>query len=121
MSTLPPPDDSDLTQDTPNADPVAAAQSLEYVTPQLHDPYAALRFSNFRYYLTGQAIALLGGQMMAVAVAWELYQRTNSATALGLVGLVQIIPIFILFLPSGHAADRFNRRNIVIFCQLLQA
>ena len=117
----PPPDDSDLSQDSPNADPIAEAQSLEPAAPSQHDPYAALRFPNFRHYLTGQAVALLGGQMMAVAVAWELYQRTNSATALGLVGLVQIIPVFILFLPAGHVADRFNRRNIVIFCQLLQA
>ena len=136
MTTSLPPDDSDLSPDTPNADPVAQEQALtpapplpesEIRNPESkiqnvpHDPYAALRFPNYRRYLAGQAVAVLGGQMLGVAVMWEILQRTNSKTALGLVGLIQVIPVFAFFLPAGHIVDRFNRRNIVIWCQFTLA
>jgi MFS family permease len=127
MTTPLPPDDSDLSADTPNADPVAQENALNAAS-QLdtghrpldtspHDPYVSLRFPNYRRYLAGQAVAILGGQMASVAVMWEIYDRTRSKTALGLVGLVQIIPIFALFLPAGHAVDRFNRRTIILISQ----
>ena len=52
--------------------------------------------------------------MQSVAVGWELYERTGSATALGLVGLVQVLPVLLLAIPAGHAADRYNRKHQVI-------
>ena len=59
--------------------------------------------------------------MASVAIMWEIYERTHSKSALGLVGLVQIIPIFALFLPAGHTVDRFNRRTIVLISQFILA
>ena len=50
-----------------------------------HDPYRALREPGFRRYLTGNLIGTFGSQMQGVAVGWELYERTHSALALGLV------------------------------------
>ena len=44
--------------------------------------------------------------MLAVAVEWEIYALTHSATALGLVGLVIAVPVVTLSLPAGHLADR---------------
>jgi MFS family permease len=44
-----------------------------------------------------------------------LYERTNDAWALGLVGLFEVAPVFVLMLPAGHAADRFARRNVAMF------
>jgi MFS family permease len=79
-----------------------------------HDPYRALKVPGFRRYLTGNLLATIGFQMQGVAVGWELYERTHSALALGLVGLVQIIPMVLLFLPVGHLVDRYDRRKVVM-------
>ncbi len=57
--------------------------------------------------------------MLAVAVEWEIYARTHSATALGLVGLVIAIPVVGFSLPAGHLADRFSRRKIILVTQIL--
>jgi len=84
-----------------------------------HDPYFALRFRDFRFLLIGTFFAGLGSQMITVAIGWELYERTGSALALGLVGLVQVIPVFVLSLPAGQFIDRFNRKRIVIGAQVV--
>src|SRR5438132_14202118 len=52
--------------------------------------------------------------MLSVAVGWELYERTGSAFALGLVGLVELVPVVVLALPAGQAADRFRRRDLAM-------
>ena len=83
------------------------------------DPYAALRYSEFRLLLIGRFITSLGNQMLSVAIGWELWLRTHNAFALGLVGLVQVIPVILLSLPAGHVADQYNRKRIVFFTQLL--
>jgi len=75
-----------------------------------HDPYSALRYKDFRLYISGRIIAVLGGAMTSVAIGWEMYERTHSATALGLVGLTFAIPVVFFALPAGHVADRFNRK-----------
>ena len=59
--------------------------------------------------------------MLAVAVEWEIYQRTHSATALGLVGLVFAIPIVGFSLPAGHLADRISRKHIILVAQIFSA
>ena len=82
-----------------------------------HDPYAALRFQDFRLLLAGRFLTALGSQMLSFAVGWELWLRTRSAFALGLVGLVQVIPVLLFSLPAGHVADQYNRRRIVAFTQ----
>ncbi len=82
------------------------------------DPYAALRYADFRLLLTGRFITSFGNEMLSFAIAWELWLRTHSAFALGLVGLVQVIPVIVLSLPAGHVADQYNRRRIVLIAQL---
>ncbi len=86
---------------------------------QIRDPYAALRYSDYRYFLAGRLAASMGSQMIDVAIGWELYERTNRALALGFVGLVQVLPIILLALPAGHAADRFDRKRIAMLSLLL--
>lgn len=78
-----------------------------------HDPYHALRHPGYRRYLIGAFGANVGRQMAAVAVAWQIYQWTHSATALGLVGLINVLPLLALSLPAGVLADRFDRRAII--------
>jgi MFS family permease len=86
-----------------------------------HDPYAALRFAEFRSYILGNIAANIGSDMQSVAVGWELYERTGAAMALGWVGLVQGLPIMLLVIPAGQLADRMDRRRIILIGQLVMA
>ena len=86
-----------------------------------HDPYAAFRFGGFSLFTLGNLLSIMGRQMLAVAVEWEIYARTHSATALGLVGLVIAIPVVALSLPAGHLADRFSRKRIILVSQIFSA
>ena len=86
-----------------------------------HDPYAPLRERDFRLLLAGMLFTNLTGQMVTFAIAWELWLRTDSAFALGLVGLVQVVPIILLALPGGHVADQYNRKKVIAVTQVLLA
>src|SRR5579864_8349317 len=55
-------------------------------------------------------------EMQSVAVGWQVYDITHRALDLGLVGLAQFLPGILLFLVSGHAADRFDRRGLLVIC-----
>ncbi|MFZ2880881.1 MAG: MFS transporter, partial [Phototrophicaceae bacterium] len=83
------------------------------------DPYAALRYRNFRLLIAGRMPAQIGEMMVSVGVGWELYERTGDVFALGLVGLVQIIPVLLLSVFGGYAADRYDRRRIALISQLV--
>ena len=54
----------------------------------------------------------LGSQMVAVAVGWQVYAIHRSAFDLGLIGLLEFLPLPLLALPAGHLADRFSRRSV---------
>lgn len=84
-----------------------------------HDAYRALRFRDFRLLLAGVFLVFFGQQMMTVALGWELYARTGSALVLGGIGLAQVIPVIVLFLPAGYIADRFNRKYILLVALLV--
>jgi MFS family permease len=79
-----------------------------------HDAYAALRERDFRLFLAGHLISVLGVQMQTVAVGWQLYEKTASAMALGMVGLIQVIPMLGLALPAGQIADHYDRRKVLM-------
>jgi MFS family permease len=84
-------------------------------------PYAVLQNRNFVLYTLGRLAAVLGQQMLSMAVGWELYERTHSPLCLGLVGLTQIIPMFLFTLPAGHWADNLNRKHIILWMTALAA
>ncbi len=84
---------------------------------QSHDPWEALRYRDFQLVVLSRFTASLGERMVSVALGWEIYERTNDPFFLGLVGLVQILPVILLSLFAGHVADRYNRKRIVIFTQ----
>jgi MFS family permease len=85
------------------------------------DHYAVFRLRDFRLYLTGRLFAVIGQQMLTVAVGWELYERTHSPLALGLVGLAEMIAMVCCTLPAGHLADNFNRKRIILTALLLSS
>jgi MFS family permease len=63
----------------------------------------------------------MGYQMLALVIGWQVYQLTNSALDLGLVGLIQFVPAVVLTLLIGHAADRYDRRSIIRAAQSVNA
>ena len=77
------------------------------------DPLGALRVPAFRRYLLGAFAEAFGGQVRTAAVGWDLYARTGSALVLGYVGLVLALPVLLLALPAGAAADRYSRRGVL--------
>jgi MFS family permease len=89
--------------------------------PDSHDPYGALRQRDYRRLLGGSLLASLGAEMQAVAIGWEIHERTQSPLALGLVGLVQFLPVLCLALPAGYAADRWNRKYLLMFALTVMA
>jgi MFS family permease len=78
------------------------------------DPYSAMRHGGYRRFLAGNFLFNTGRQGLSVAVTWQIYQWTNSATALGMVGLVGVLPLLALVIPSGVLADRVDRKRIVV-------
>ncbi len=76
------------------------------------DAFAALRNPVVRRFAGGRFGAVLGLQMISVAVGWHLYERTGSALALGLVGAIELAPVFLLLPVTGTVADRFPRRTV---------
>jgi MFS family permease len=82
------------------------------------DARAAFRFPAFLRFQFARFCIVIATEMQAVAVGWQVYEVTRRPLDLGLVGLAQFLPGIVLFLVSGHAADRFNRRNLLITCDV---
>ena len=59
--------------------------------------------------------------VQSVSVGWQVYDLTHSPLALGIVGLVEFVPMFLLALPAGELADRFDPRRIITLASLLEA
>lgn len=79
---------------------------------------SVLSYRPFLFLLLARSVSVFAYQMTMVAVAWQLYQITDSALALGLVGLVQFASLAAFTIPVGHVSDRYDRRNVIRICQL---
>jgi MFS family permease len=75
---------------------------------------------DFRRFQLARVAAVLGYAAQSVAVAWQVYSITHRAIDLGYTGLAQFLPGLVFLLPAGHAADRFDRRQIILVCYGLQ-
>ena len=76
----------------------------------------AFRYPGFTLFQFARFGIVAATEMQAVAVGWQIYEITRRPLDLGLVGLAQFLPSIALFLVTGHAADRFNRRRLVTVC-----
>ncbi|MBO7742786.1 MFS transporter [Paenibacillus sp. MWE-103] len=82
---------------------------------------SALNASSFTKFWVSRTLSSTSFQMLSVAIGWQMYDLTHDAYSLGLVGLAQFLPMLLLTLVVGQAADRFDRRLIVVLCQFLEA
>jgi MFS family permease len=74
----------------------------------------------FALYWFSRIASILSFNMMVVAVGWQLYELTDSAFALGLLGLAQFAPVLLLTVFVGHVADRYDHRLILMLCQVTE-
>jgi MFS family permease len=82
---------------------------------------AAWQSRDFRFYQSARLLGVLGSEAQSVGVAWQVYQITHSALALGYTGLALFLPGLVFVLPAGHVADRYDRRGIILTCYSVQA
>src|SRR5215213_2128276 len=84
-------------------------------------PESILYHRPFVLFWVARVAATIGYQMLIVAVGWQLYELTSDPFDLGLIGLIQFIPAILLVLVIGQAADRYDRRMLLIGCQAIEA
>src|SRR5271166_5223629 len=80
-----------------------------------------LRNRDFRLLFAGRCISLLGDGAFLVAVAWEAYTLSDAPTALSLLGIAMTVPLIALLLFGGVISDRYDRRRVMLFADLVRA
>src|SRR5215831_20372071 len=81
----------------------------------------AFTYPSFVLFQLARFFITLSAEMQSVAVGWEVYEITKQPLALGFVELAQFLPGILLFLVSGHAADRYDRRKLIVLCYVVSA
>src|SRR6202041_4091356 len=82
---------------------------------------SVFREPSYARFWLARICSTLSFQMAAVAVGWQMYALTHSTFALGMVGLVQFLPLLLLMLLVGHVADRVSRKSILAVCQAIES
>jgi MFS family permease len=82
-------------------------------------PYEVLKIKEFKYFILGRFIFIMGLRMTGTVIGWWVYQLTESPLALGLVGLSEVIPAVSLALYAGHYIDRNENRSLLLKCTIL--
>jgi MFS family permease len=95
----------------------AVLRHLPSMSQVTHSPRAVLGLRDFRLFACATFMTAGLQQMQAVAVGWDLYERTGSVLALAWIGVAQFLPVALLFLPAGQIADRFDRRLVMVASQ----
>ncbi|HEY6212687.1 MAG TPA: MFS transporter, partial [Vicinamibacterales bacterium] len=88
------------------------------------DSFVALRHRNFRLIWIGLLVSFTGSMMQNAALLWHvslLVTAERKALALGLVGLVRVVPVVVFSMISGVVADAWNRRRLMLFTQTAAA
>lgn len=85
----------------------------------LRGPLRALAHADFRRFLGGQGISLIGTWMQSIAQGWLVFELTNSAFAVGLTATLATLPILVLTLYGGVVADRVDKRRFIMMLQTI--
>ena len=105
--------------------PLSPAPTLERTVQALRDfragmvagPFRALRHADFRRFLTGQGISLVGTWMQSIAQGWLVLELTQSPFAVGLTTTIATLPILLFTLYGGVVADRVDKRRFIMLLQ----
>jgi MFS family permease len=99
-------------------EPVAPALEATHPT-RWSETFRAFRHRNYRLFYTGQAISLSGSWMQTVAQSWLVLELTDSKVALGVVTMLQFLPITLFVLIAGVVADRVQKRDLILATRVL--
>jgi len=91
-----------------------ASRALRAVRRIASDFSRAPREPNYAIFAVVFLCSATALQMLSTTVLWEIWERTHDALMLGYAGLARALPVFVLALPAGHAADRFSRKRILL-------
>ncbi len=80
-----------------------------------------LRHKQFALYWWTRVLSTAGYQMVQVAIQWQIYQLTDSAFHLGMIGLIMFIPVIAGTFIIGHVADHYDRRVVIFICHVSKA
>ena len=83
-----------------------------------NDPYAALRYREFRTFLTVRFAFVFARTMQFIVIEWEVYNLTKDPLSLGIIGLMEVIPAVSLALFAGHIVDQKEKRDLLLKCLL---
>jgi MFS family permease len=73
------------------------------------------------FFLAANSLNYLGVAMLSVSLGWHIYQATANPLHLALIGLMQILPVFLFFFATGWIVDSFSRKKILASCVILDA
>ncbi len=76
--------------------------------------YDVLKIRDYRNYILARTLTSFGITVMATIVSWQVYSYTHDVLSLGLIGLAEFVPAFVVGLAGGHLADNFDRRKIIM-------
>jgi MFS family permease len=93
------------------------SRALPAEARQSHALLSPLRHRDFRIFWTGLLLSTIGSQFTTVAMAWQIYELTNSPLQIGLIGLARAAPQIAILLFGGLLADAMNRRRLMIYTQ----
>lgn len=80
------------------------------------DPYAALRYKEFNIFLLMRFLLVFGWSMQFIVIEWQVYELTEDALSMGIIGLMEFIPAFCMALFAGHIVDQREKRNLLALC-----
>jgi MFS family permease len=76
--------------------------------------FEILRIPEYRRFITARFFYVMAMRMVTTIMGWRIYELTNDAFAIGLIGLSEFIPAFCLALPAGHVIDKSDKRKILL-------
>src|ERR1043166_2333480 len=94
------------------------ARPTSKIQPDDVSTLALFRYRDFRIFWSGSFVSAMGTQFTSVAMAWQIYEITNSAFQIGLLGLVRAVPQAMILLVGGLLADAMNRRKLMMCTQI---
>ncbi len=105
----------------PDPDPQATSGLVARVRAHLMDVTPLRTSMDFRRLFMGRSISELGDEIVAVAVPFVVYDLTKSTLAVGLLGLCELVPVFVFPIVGGAVADSVERRRFMIWSHLFLA
>jgi MFS family permease len=82
------------------------------------DNFAALRFIEFRNYAISRFFFIIVLTMQATIISWKVYELTRDTFSIGMLGLVEFVPAFLLAFYSGYVIDRGDKRNLLLYSMI---